>query len=93
MGLTSWKGGEVRKTDVATAKNYLKEEEIDELNRIVTMWLDFAEDQAKRRKQVFMVVTLNRKLFPLDFMFPLTREEIRDISQIVMSSGIKRSMK
>jgi hypothetical protein len=54
MGLTSWKGGEVRKTDVATAKNYLKEQEIDELNRIVTMWLDFAEDQARRRKQVFM---------------------------------------
>jgi len=54
MGLTSWKGDEVRKTDVSTAKNYLKEEEIDELNRIVVMWLDFAEDQAKRRKQVFM---------------------------------------
>ena len=54
MGLTTWKGGEVRKTDVTTAKNYLQEEEIEELNRIVTMWLDFAEDQAKRRKQVFM---------------------------------------
>ena len=54
MGLTSWKVGEVRKTDVTTAKNYLKEGEIDELNRIVVMWLDFAEDQAKRRKQVFM---------------------------------------
>jgi hypothetical protein len=54
MGLTSWKGDEVRKTDVTTAKNYLNEIEIDELNRIVTMWLDFAEDQAKRRKQVFM---------------------------------------
>ncbi|MBW2616960.1 MAG: virulence RhuM family protein [Deltaproteobacteria bacterium] len=54
MGLTSWKEGEVRKTDVTTAKNYLKEEEIDELNRIVVMWLDFAEDQAKHRKQVFM---------------------------------------
>lgn len=54
MGLTSWKGDEVRKTDVTIAKNYLKEEEIDELNRIVVMWLDFAEDQAKRRKQVFM---------------------------------------
>lgn len=54
MGLTNWKGAEVRKTDVTTAKNYLKEEEIDELNRIVVMWLDFAEDQAKRRKQVFM---------------------------------------
>jgi len=54
MGLTNWKGAEVRKADVTTAKNYLKEEEIDGLNRIVVMWLDFAEDQAKRRKQVFM---------------------------------------
>lgn len=54
MGLTTWKGSEVRKTDVAIAKNYLKETEIDELNRIVVMWLDFAEDQARRRKQVFM---------------------------------------
>jgi len=54
MGLTTWKGGEVRKADVATAKNYLKEDEIDDLNRIVVMWLDFSEDQATRRKQVFM---------------------------------------
>ena len=54
MGLTSWKGDEVRMTDVTIAKNYLEEAEIDELNRIVVMWLDFAEDQAKRRKQVFM---------------------------------------
>ena len=54
MGLTSWKGAEVRKTDVNIAKNYLKEAEIDELNRIVVMWLDFAEDQARRRRQVFM---------------------------------------
>jgi hypothetical protein len=54
MGLTSWKADEVRKTDVAIAKNYLKENEIKGLNRIVTMWLDFAEDQAEQRKQVFM---------------------------------------
>jgi hypothetical protein len=54
MGLTSWKAGEVRKTDVTVAKNYLTENEIDGLNRIVVMWLDFAEDQARRRKQVFM---------------------------------------
>ncbi len=54
MGLTSWKSGEVRKTDVTIAKNYLNAQEIDELNRIVVMWLDFAEDQARRRKQVFM---------------------------------------
>lgn len=36
------------------AKNYLSEPEIAELNRIVTMFLDYAEDQAKRRKQVFL---------------------------------------
>jgi len=53
-GLTSWAGGEVRKTDVTIAKNYLSADEVTELNRIVTMWLDFAEDQASRRKQVFM---------------------------------------
>ncbi len=54
MGLTNWKGAVVRKGDVGTAKNYLSAEEIDELNRIVVMWLDYAEDQARRRKQVFL---------------------------------------
>jgi hypothetical protein len=54
MGLTSWKGGAVRKADVTVAKNYLNNDEIGELNRIVNMWLDFAEDQARRRKQVFL---------------------------------------
>ncbi|OOE94693.1 hydroxyacid dehydrogenase [Salinivibrio sp. MA351] len=54
MGLTSYKGDEVRRTDVTVAKNYLRENEIKELNRIVNMWLDFAEDQALRRKQVFL---------------------------------------
>lgn len=54
MGLTSYKGEEVRKSDVTTAKNYLSQDEVSELNRVVNMWLDFAEDQAKRRKQVFL---------------------------------------
>lgn len=54
MGLTSFKGDEVRKSDVTIAKNYLRTEEISALNRIVTMWLDFAEDQALRRKQIFL---------------------------------------
>jgi len=53
-GLTSWAGDEVLKRDVTVAKNYLNESEVRELNRIITMWLDFAEDQAERRKQVFM---------------------------------------
>lgn len=54
MGLTVWKGDVVRKGDITIAKNYLNQDEITELNRIVTMWLDFAEDQARRRKQVFL---------------------------------------
>ena len=54
MGLTSWHGSRVRKQDVTIAKNYLKQDEISELNRIVTMYLDYAEDQARRRKQMTM---------------------------------------
>jgi hypothetical protein len=57
MGLTTWKNaphGPIRRTDVTVAKNYLSEEEIRELNRIVTMYLDFAEDQARRHKPMHM---------------------------------------
>lgn len=54
MNLTTWRGDVVRKGDVTVAKNYLRDDEITELNRIVTMFLDYAEDQARRRKQVFM---------------------------------------
>ncbi len=54
MGLTSTRKGQVQKADVGVAKNYLHEREIAELNRIVTMWLDFAEDQATRRQEVFL---------------------------------------
>jgi hypothetical protein len=54
MGLTAWKGAVVRNGDVTIAKNYLNEAEITELNRIVNMFLDYAEDQARRRRQVFM---------------------------------------
>ncbi len=54
MGLMAWHGGVVRKGDVTIAKNYLREDEIKELNRIVVMFLDFAEDQARRKKQIFL---------------------------------------
>jgi hypothetical protein len=60
MGLTSWHGGVVRKGDVTVAKNYLRENEIEELNRLVVMFLDFAEDQARRRKQIFLQNWLTR---------------------------------
>ncbi|HFK1204639.1 TPA: virulence RhuM family protein [Klebsiella aerogenes] len=54
MGLTSYRGEEVNKGDVTVAKNYLTQDEVSELNRVVNMWLDFAEDQARRRQQVFL---------------------------------------
>lgn len=54
MGLTTWEGSRVRKKDVATAKNYLSDEEARELDRIVVMYLDYAEDQARRGKTMSM---------------------------------------
>lgn len=54
MGLTTWKGDKVRKEDVTIAKNYLTEDELDDLNRIVTMYLDYAESQAKKQKPMYM---------------------------------------
>ena len=58
MGLTSWKnsgvGGKIIKTDVSTAKNYLSQDEISELNSLVNMYLDYAELQAKRNKLMKM---------------------------------------
>lgn len=57
MGLTTWKNapkGKILKSDVAIAKNYLKESEVKSLERIVTMYLDFAELQAERQIQMKM---------------------------------------
>lgn len=54
MGLTAFKGARVRKQDITVAKNYLNAEEIDTLNRIVTLYLDFAELQAKNKKPMHM---------------------------------------
>jgi hypothetical protein len=57
MGLTTWKNapkGSIRKTDIGIAKNYLKKDELDELNRIVTMYLDYAEMQARNGKIMYM---------------------------------------
>ncbi len=57
MGLQTWKNspaGKIRKSDVTIAKNYLTQEELSQLNRFVTMYLDYAEDQARRGKLMVM---------------------------------------
>ncbi|MBO4529203.1 MAG: virulence RhuM family protein [Paludibacteraceae bacterium] len=54
MGLTSWTGSFPKRSDADIAKNYLSEDEVDTLNRIVSMYLDFAELQAKEHKPMYM---------------------------------------
>ena len=53
MGLSNWSGSRVTKTDVTVSKNYLEEKELDVLNRVVTMYLDYAELQAMNHRQMF----------------------------------------
>jgi len=54
FGLLTWKGSRVRKTDILIAKNYLSEDEIDTLNRLVVIFLETAELRAKNRKETRM---------------------------------------
>lgn len=72
MGLTSWKGDRIRKSDVMVAKNYLTEQELKELNRIVTMYLDYAEMQAERRQVMYMEDWVER----LDAFLEFNEQEI-----------------
>jgi hypothetical protein len=70
MALTSWKGKIVRKQDIYISKNYLTEDELDNLNRLVIIFLEIAELQAKERNQILMkfwhenvdeIIKFNRK--------------------------------
>ena len=54
MGLKTWAGERVRRQDIVVAKNYLQGEELEELDRIVVMYLDYAEVQARMRKTMTM---------------------------------------
>lgn len=82
MGLTNWKyspEGEIRKTDVSIAKNYLDEKELDGLNRIVSMYLDFAETQAQKNIAMYMKDWVKRLDAFLQFN---EREILRDNGNI-----------
>ena len=75
MGLTSWKNaptGRIRKTDVGIAKNYLSKKELEFFNRIVTMYLDFAEMQAQRQVAMKMEDWITR----LDAFLTFTEYDI-----------------
>ena len=75
MGLTTWKNapsGRIRKSDVVIAKNYLDETEMGNLNEIVTMYLDYAERQARRGNIMYMQDWVNR----LDAFHQFNEEDI-----------------
>lgn len=72
MGLTSWTGLKPKKIDITAAKNYLNEEELDTLNRIVNMYLEFAELQAIRRKPMYMADWISK----LDEFMKISEREI-----------------
>lgn len=54
MGLTNFHGNKIRKSDITVAKNYLSKEELEDLNRVVTMFLDHAEDMARQNIPMYM---------------------------------------
>lgn len=72
MGLTSWSGEHIRKQDVEIAKNYLSEEELDALNKIVTAYLDIAEVHALNQEPMYMKDWLNT----IDDYLKMTRRDI-----------------
>lgn len=59
MGLTTWKGEKIRKSDVTVAKNYLSEDELKQLNLLVEQYLAFAEAQAQAKKPMYMKDWIN----------------------------------
>ena len=72
MGLTSWEGKQIKKSDSEIAKNYLNDEEIDALNKIVTAYLDIAEVQALNHEPMYMKDWLQT----IDDYLKMTRREI-----------------
>lgn len=72
MGLKSWPGSRLRKGDVAVAKNYLNEQELRDLNLIVSLYLDFAELQARGRR----VMTMRDWIAKLDDFMRISEREV-----------------
>ena len=67
MGLTAFEGDKVRKRDIPIAKNYLSSKELTGLNRLVSMFLDFAESRAERRQEITMQEWIDQTDRFLDF--------------------------
>lgn len=88
MGLTNWPGARPRKADTEIAKNYLNQEELDILNRIVSMYLDFAELQALNRIPMYMEDWIGK----LDEFIKLSgRETLQHAGSIAHKDAIQKA--
>lgn len=88
LGLTSWGGDQIRKSDVIIAKNYLKEDEIKALNLIVSLYLDFAELRAMDRKPMYMrdwILKLD------DFLKLSSRDILSHAGKVTHDAAIKKA--
>ncbi len=88
MGLTSWKNapdGKIIKTDVSIAKNYLKEQEIKSLDRFITMYLDYAEDQAEQG----IPMTMNDWVHKLNAFLQFNQRDILEIPGLISAEIAK----
>ena len=88
MGLTNWVGATIRKNEAEIAKNYLSEQELDILNRFVTMYLEFAEMQALSRKPMTMNDWINKLD---DFLKISDRDLLTHSGQISHDKALKKA--
>ncbi|MEG0186410.1 MAG: RhuM family protein [Stenotrophomonas sp.] len=88
LGLTHWQGDRIRKSDAVVSKNYLAQQELEQLNRLVTMFLDFAEDRAERRIEMRMAEWLTQTNRFLDFNERAILEDAGQISHQQMEAII-----
>ena len=88
MGMTNWVGSKIRKSEVEIAKNYLKEDELDVLNRVVTLYLEFAELQAIHRKPM----TMREWITKLDDFLKLSgRDILTHAGKITHDSALQKA--
>ncbi len=88
MGLTSWSGETIKRSDVEAAKNYLSEKELDALNKIVTAYLDIAEVHALNQEPMYMKDWLET----IDDYLKMTRRDILDTKgRITHQQALKKA--
>ena len=89
MGLTAWKGSIIRKADIIVAKNYLNEDEIDSLNRLVVIFLESAELRAKDRRDI----TTNFWKENVDRILEFQDKQILDHKGSISNAEMKENVK